>query len=93
MIAVCGMVVERTSRTINSALPTGRYELQVTRTYYLNKAKVLPFTLEDADKVDEELRLKYRYLDLRRSTMQNNIALRHKVIFAMREFFPQRRFL
>lgn len=87
VIAVSGKVVERTSSTINKEIPTGHWELQVTQLTILSKAKTLPFMLEEADKVDEELRLKYRYLDLRRPEMTHKIALRHQVIFAMREFF------
>ena len=92
VIMICGTVVERTAQTINADLPTGRYELQVESLTILNKAKPLPFMLEEADNVDEELRLKYRYLDLRRSVMQRNFALRHEIIFAMRDFFYQEGF-
>jgi aspartyl-tRNA synthetase len=59
----------------------------VTNLTVLNKAKTLPFMLEEADAVDEELRLTYRYLDLRRPIMREKLALRSDVIFAMREFF------
>ncbi|MCX5922784.1 MAG: aspartate--tRNA ligase [Candidatus Dependentiae bacterium] len=92
VITVSGTVVERTPETINKDLPTGKWELQVTAVTILNKAKVLPFTLEEAENVDEELRLKYRYLDLRRPEMQRRFALRHKVVFAMREFFESEGF-
>ena len=87
VISVCGKVVERMPETVNKELPTGKYELQVTNLTVLNKAKTLPFMLEEADTVDEELRLKYRYLDLRRPAMREKFALRSDVIFAMREFF------
>lgn len=87
VIAVSGKVVDRTPSTINKEIPTGHWELQVTALTILSKAKTLPFSLEEADRVDEELRLKYRYLDLRRPEMTQKIALRHQVIFAMREFF------
>lgn len=92
VIAITGKVVERTQSTINKEIPTGYWELQVTAMTILSKAKVLPFMLEEADKVDEELRLKYRYLDLRRPEMTSKIALRHQVIFAMREFFNREGF-
>ncbi len=92
VIMVCGTVIERTAQTINNELATGKYELQVESLTILNRAKPLPFMLEEADNVDEELRLKYRYLDLRRSIMQRNFALRHEVIFAMREFFNKEGF-
>lgn len=87
VIAAKGKVVKRSPETINTELPTGHYELQVTELTLLNRAKALPFQLDEADHVEEELRLKYRYLDLRRPVMLNRLAVRHKVIFAMREFF------
>lgn len=87
VISVSGKVVDRAQGTVNPELPTGKWELQVTQLNILSKAKTLPFTLEEASSVDEELRLKYRYLDLRRPEMQAKFALRHNVVFAMREFF------
>ncbi len=84
VISVRGKVVNRSPETINEKLPTGKYELQVETLSIINKAKPLPFQLEDADKVDEELRLKYRYLDLRRRKMQKHMKLRHDVLFAIR---------
>lgn len=87
VIAVCGRVVKRTPETINKDLPTGEFELQVDTVAILNKAKALPFLLDEANQVDEELRLKYRYLDLRRPEMHKKFALRNEVIFAMREFY------
>lgn len=92
VIAVCGTVVKRTPDTVNNELATGAYELQVQSLAILNKAKALPFMIEDAGTIDEELRLKYRYLDLRRASMQQKIALRHEVIFAMREFLHKEEF-
>lgn len=86
VITVCGRVVERAPETINKELSTGKWELHVEKIAILNSAKALPFSIEGTDVIDEELRLKYRYLDLRRPEMHNNFALRHKVIFAMREF-------
>ncbi len=87
VIAVCGKVVERTPETVNKEIFTGKYELQVDSIKILNKAKAIPFMLDEADQVDEELRLKYRYLDLRRPAMKDKFALRNNVIFAMREFY------
>ncbi len=66
--------------------------MQVDRTYILNPSKALPFIIEEAENVDEELRLKYRYLDLRRPAMQKKFALRNNVIFAMREFYNKNDF-
>ncbi|MEX2438040.1 MAG: aspartate--tRNA ligase [Candidatus Babeliales bacterium] len=92
VIAVRGIVIERTPETINKELVTGRYELQVTGLEILNKSKTLPFQLEEADRVDEELRLKYRYLDLRRDQMQRNFKMRNDLIFAMREYLQKNGF-
>ena len=92
VIAVCGKVVRRTLETINKDLPTGQFELQVNKLEVLNKAKGLPFTFDEAHNVDEELRLKYRYIDLRRPEMRDKFSLRNKIIFAMREFFQNQDF-
>lgn len=92
VITVCGKVVERAHETINKELATGKWELHVEKFTILNTAKMLPFSIEGTDVIDEELRLKYRYLDLRRPEMHNNFALRHKVIYAMREFLNGEQF-
>jgi aspartyl-tRNA synthetase len=86
VIAVSGSVVQRAPQTVNEQLPTGKWEMHVDSLVVLNKAKALPFTLEEAPDVEEELRIKYRYLDLRRADMHANLALRNNVVFAMREF-------
>ncbi len=86
VISVTGIVVERSAGTINKDLPTGKFELQVQKLTVLSKARTLPFTLDDADNVDEELRLKYRYIDLRRPVMRDRLLMRHKMIMAMRTF-------
>ena len=91
VISVAGTVVERSPETVNLDIKTGKWELHVTELTILNKAKNLPFAL-DTDNVDEELRLKYRYIDLRRTVMQNHIALRHWVVFAMRAFLHEKTF-
>ena len=85
-------MVKRTPETINKELPTGAFEVHVSDLMILNKAKTLPFALDEADHVDEELRLKYRYLDLRRPHMRAHLELRNNVIFAMREFLHNRGF-
>lgn len=92
VISVHGKVVQRTPETVNKELPTGAVEIHVQNLIILNKAKTLPFTLDEADEVDEELRLKYRYLDLRRPHMRAGFELRNKVFFAMREFLHNRGF-
>ena len=92
VIRVTGTVVERSAETVNKDLATGRWELLVQELEILNVSKPLPFSIENTDTIDEELRLKYRYLDLRRAAMHHNFALRHKVIYAMREFLNKESF-
>jgi len=92
VISVVGTVIERDLATINKELSTGKWELSVEEFEILNSAKMLPFSIEGTDVIDEELRLKYRYLDLRRPEMHNNFVLRHKVIFAIREFLDKEAF-
>lgn len=86
VLSVSGVVVERNQATINTDLATGRYELQVTVLTILNTSKPLPFALDEGVDVDEELRLKYRYLDLRRSAMRHNFALRSMITQTIRSF-------
>ena len=93
VIQVTGIVVLRSTQTINAELPTGHFELRVSDIIILNKAKTLPFQLEEAEHVDEELRLTYRYLDIRRPEMLNRLALRHKIIFSMRQYLDSAGFL
>lgn len=92
VISVCGVVIERSAEVINKELSTGRWELQVSQVEILNSSKALPFQLDEAANVDEELRLTYRYLDLRRPEMQRHFEIRHKVIFAMRELLNKHEF-
>ncbi len=92
VILVKGIVVRRSPETVNLELPTGQFELQVMSITIANKAKTLPFQIDEAEKVEEELRLKYRYLDLRTPQMLSRLAARHKLIFAMREYLDSRQF-
>lgn len=93
VIGVRGIVIERSPETVNDDMPTGAYELQVSSLHILNKAKGLPFMLDEAHTVDEELRLKYRYLDMRRSEVFTKFALRSAVLTTMRLFFAQEEFI
>lgn len=86
VISVEGVVVSRSNETINPNIPTGKVEIKIDKLEVLNRAKALPFSLDDASSVDEELRLKYRYLDLRRPEVKDKFSLRHKIIFEMRKF-------
>lgn len=102
VLQVTGTVRNRPDGFENSNLPTGEIEVIPTALNILNPSETPPFEVhtltdgerEDAtEKVDEGLRLKYRYLDLRRERMKNNLVLRHKIVQFMREFFSQRDFL
>jgi aspartyl-tRNA synthetase len=86
VIAVIGTVRKRDSRTINRNIPTGEIEVVVTELKVLNESKVPPFLPGDPVLANEEMRLKYRYIDLRREPMQYNIELRHKVALAIRNY-------
>jgi aspartyl-tRNA synthetase len=85
VIAVEGVVELRTPETINPAIPTGEVDLIVDRILILNESRTPPFPMEETVDVKEDLRLKYRYVDLRRPHMQRNIILRSKIAFAVRE--------
>jgi aspartyl-tRNA synthetase len=85
VIAVTGTVKKRDVDTINKNIPTGEVELVAEELRVLNVSKPLPFLPSDTVLANEEMRLKYRYIDLRRDAMQFNIELRHKVALAIRE--------
>ena len=85
VVAVIGTVKKRDADTINKNIPTGEVELVAEELRILNVSKQLPFLPGDTVLANEEMRLKYRYLDLRRDAMQFNIELRHKVALAIRE--------
>jgi len=93
VLAITGEVVPRSDETVNPNLETGEVEVAAKELRILNKAKTPPFYIEDGVDVDEMVRLRYRYLDLRRPEMQKNLMLRHKVVFAMREFMDSYGFL
>jgi aspartyl-tRNA synthetase len=84
VIAVLGTVKKREPNTINKNVATGEIEVVATELRILNESKTPPFSVADDEVANEELRLKYRYLDLRRGPLQANIALRHKVALAIR---------
>ena len=93
VLCVRGKITKRDEAAINPNLPTGAYEMYCEELRVLNSAKTPPFYIQDDIDVDENIRLKYRYLDLRRPEMQRNLILRHKVTKAMRDFFDSRDFL
>ncbi|MDR2521115.1 MAG: aspartate--tRNA ligase [Spirochaetaceae bacterium] len=85
-IAVHGCVRERPGAMKNEEMASGAVEVLASGVVILNRCQPLPFQIDDGGVVKEELRLKYRYLDLRSAGMQRRIALRHKLCFAVREF-------
>ncbi len=91
VIKIKGIVIERSSK--NLKLPTGEIEVEVNSVEILNKSKTPPFTIEDNTDGGDELRMKYRYLDLRRNPVKNNILLRHKMGLALRNYLNQKGFL
>ncbi|HEX5274062.1 MAG TPA: aspartate--tRNA ligase [Candidatus Rubrimentiphilum sp.] len=93
VIRVRGTVRRRPAGTENAKLPTGEVEVAVEELEVINRSAVPPFQVNKDDDVDENLRMQYRYLDLRRAPLQRNIALRHKIVKAMRDFFDERGFL
>jgi len=92
VIAATGKVRKRDEKTKNRNIPTGEIEVVVTDLKLLNESKVPPFLPGDPVLTNEEVRLKYRYLDLRREPMQYNIELRHKVALAIREYLASKGF-
>ncbi|QJC52852.1 aspartate--tRNA ligase [Paenibacillus albicereus] len=93
VLAVKGKVVERDAETRNPNLETGEIEVRVTEIEVLNAAKTPPFPIEDGIEVDETLRLKYRYLDLRRPEMQRTLLLRSKAAKIFRDFLDGEQFV
>lgn len=93
VLAVRGQVVARTPETVNPNLATGEVEVQVHAVEVVNTAKTPPFVLDDRVEVDESVRLKYRYLDLRRPVLQQTLMLRHRAAKAFRDFLDARGFV
>ncbi len=93
VVNVTGSVRMRSKDTVNPSIPTGEIELVVKDIKIFSKSKTPPFTLDDRDKVDENTRLKYRYIDLRTDKMQENMRLRHKITAAARSYFNSNGFI
>jgi aspartyl-tRNA synthetase len=92
VIAIGGIVQRRSEDTINPKLATGEVEVLAREIRILNEAKTPPFQIAEDQPVSEDVRLKYRYLDLRRPRLQGNIGLRHRVSMAVRRYFDQQGF-
>ncbi|NLI53047.1 MAG: aspartate--tRNA ligase [Clostridiales bacterium] len=93
VLAVRGRLVLRTGDMVNRNMPTGELEVLVSEFKILSKSETTPFEITDECKANELLRLKYRYLDLRRPAMQKNLIMRHKIAFLTREYFTEQNFL
>jgi aspartyl-tRNA synthetase len=93
VLSVKGQVVSRSAETVNPKMETGEIEIHVSEIEILNEAKTPPFLIEDQVEVDENVRLKYRYLDLRRPSMQKSLMLRHRTAKAFRDFLDGKGFL
>jgi len=92
VVAVRGQDVRRDPATVNPAISTGQVEVLVSDLYLLNEAKTPPFPIEDEIATSEDLRLKYRYLDLRRSKLARNFRLRHQITMAVRRIMDAQGF-
>ena len=93
VIAVEGRVAPRGPASVNPNLATGAVEVVASRIWILNESRTPPFPMEEQVDVSEDVRLKYRYVDLRRPHMQRNLILRSKVAFVTREFLNSQGFL
>ena len=93
VIQVSGQVMQRPEGTENPNLATGEIEIAVDQITILNESKTPPFNVNDESEVDEIIRLKYRYLDLRRAGMRDNLIARHKVVKFIRDFLDDQGFL
>ncbi len=86
VVAVCGKVIKRDEAMINDSMPTGEIEVVASESVVLNTCPELPFPIEDEIGADEPVRMKYRFLDLRRPVMHEALLLRHRVVSAARAF-------
>ena len=93
VLKIDGIVNERPLGTENAQMDTGHVELHANNLDILNSSKVPPFYINEEQKIEESLRLEYRYLDLRRERLQKNIRLRYEVVKFMRDFLDQNGFL
>lgn len=93
VIAVKGKVVSRLTGSKNSNIPTGEIEIKAKQIKILNVSDTLPFNINDKIEINDNLRLKYRYLDLRQSRMQRNLHLRHQTCMEIRNYLNSKKFL
>ncbi|NLJ37681.1 MAG: aspartate--tRNA ligase [Candidatus Atribacteria bacterium] len=88
-----GLVRARPEGLANPKIPTGEIEVAVSELTILSESKPLPFEIEEKNETDESLRLRYRYLDLRRTRMQKNLILRHQICQVVRRYLSERQFI
>lgn len=93
VIAINGKIEERDEETYNPKIPTGTIELRGTRLKVLSRSKTIPFPIEDGINVRENLRLKYRYLDIRRPEIYKNLKLRHNTVKTIRRYLEDKDFM
>jgi aspartyl-tRNA synthetase len=94
VVKIKGKVQKRPPNMVNDKVPTGHYELSATELEIVNPSEALPISVDtDGYEINEEMRLKYRYLDLRRERLAHNLAFRHKLITFIRKFLDERGFL
>lgn len=93
VIQVVGKVAQRPEGTVNDKIATGEIEVRIAELHVLNKSQTPPFTPGQADLPGEDLRLKHRYLDLRRPAMQKTLVLRSRIIKCMRDYFAEHDFI
>ncbi|OGU76691.1 MAG: aspartate--tRNA ligase [Ignavibacteria bacterium RIFCSPLOWO2_12_FULL_56_21] len=93
VVSVTGKVAARPQDMLNASLPTGSIELEVQMMDILTKADTPPFAIDDDAAINEDIRLKYRYLDLRRPKMQRNLMLRHRAAQIVRSYYDRNGFI
>lgn len=93
VVGIKGVVKKRGAKAVNPQLPTGEIEVESEELRILSPSRVPPFVIVDPPQASEELRFKYRYLDLRRSSMQRNLMLRHQAALGVRNFLSSKGFL
>jgi aspartyl-tRNA synthetase len=93
VVQVKGKVIKRSEGTVNQDIPTGEVEIHVTELNILNESLTPPFYVNDESDVDESVRLKYRYIDLRRESMKKALIIRHQVVKYIRDYLDSKDFL
>lgn len=93
VVAIKGELVARDEAAINKKMPTGEVEVIAQDIRILTRAETTPFEIDDTKEVNDQIRLKYRYLDLRRPSMQRNMMLRHRVMQVARNYFDEQGFI